>query len=125
MADGPMDDKVLNMAAFEQAARELGRQVSRALHGIRLGAQATAACCWIETILHPDEKPGVGKFKEEAEELIADPTNPVEAADVFIALVIYAERMGWDLADEVAKKMVINRARTWGEPNAAGVRRHL
>lgn len=37
-----------------------------------------------------------------------------EAADVLIVLYRLADRMGFDLADEVDRKMAINRGRTWG-----------
>jgi NTP pyrophosphatase (non-canonical NTP hydrolase) len=62
------------------------------------------------------------RAREEWEELAekhgnggADGSRAVitEAADVVIVLAAYVASQGWDLAQEVERKMKINRARKW------------
>lgn len=62
---------------------------------------------------------------KEAHELAAEPTNGEEMADVFHLLVSAARVAGVDLASEVARKLTINRNRTWGKPDAHGVVEHI
>lgn len=48
-----------------------------------------------------------------------------EAADCAMLLFQFAHRMGFDLIAYVEDKLVINRNRTWGEPDDRGVVRHV
>lgn len=47
-----------------------------------------------------------------------------EAADVAIVFLCWALAANIGLGDQVAKKHVVNKARTWGEPDGRGVIRH-
>lgn len=56
------------------------------------------------------------KFYEEMGEVIKDPTNPMEWADVFILMMDLAKMNGvTDLTGAVTTKMRINQAREWQE----------
>jgi hypothetical protein len=61
----------------------------------------------------------------EAVELQDVPTDADEIADVFLLIVGVADRAGVNLADAVARKLAINRARTWGEPDEMNVVEHI
>lgn len=81
---------------------------------------------WREKLEHRfHDTPTTGKIEEELAELVEDPTSEEEAADVVIALMIYAYRMKWDLPAAIVRKTRINHLREWGEPDANGVVRHL
>ncbi len=62
---------------------------------------------------------------EEARELQQDPTDCMEIADVLFLLNALADALGVNLADVVAAKLAINQARTWGQPDADGVVKHV
>jgi hypothetical protein len=62
---------------------------------------------------------------KEAHELIADPTNPAEMADILILLGHLADSAGVDLAAAVRQKLAELRTREWSEPDADGVVEHL
>ncbi len=62
---------------------------------------------------------------EEAQELQRDPTDRLEMADVLILLAGLADAQGVCLADVVADKLAINKARVWGQPDAYGVVKHV
>lgn len=65
-------------------------------------------------------------LRREAEELVAEPSDPEEIADVFHLLVAAAEANGYDLVDVVATKFVVNLNRDWSaRPDAAGVVEHV
>lgn len=94
--------------------------------GLQVAAQRAIA--WWELHMAPryvGATPSLHKLKEELAELEADPTNEEEAADVFIALVIYTYRMRMKLFAAVMKKMAVNEQRQWSEPDANGEVRHL
>jgi NTP pyrophosphatase (non-canonical NTP hydrolase) len=67
---------------------------------------------------HADRMPGatesevVLKFREEADEFVAD-DNGAEAADILIALLAHANLSGYSLEEMLDAKMAINRARSW------------
>lgn len=68
----------------------------------------------------------------EAEELRDDPTNGEEHADVWMLAMFVADRVkqsaavhGIDFVSEIVRKTAVNRARTWGEPDADGVVEHI
>lgn len=57
------------------------------------------------------------------------PTNGAalaeEAADCLLLLYHLAHKCGFDLEAEARRKLEKNRQRTWGEPDARGVVRHV
>lgn len=64
-------------------------------------------------------------LRREAIELADDPTNLSELADVMLLVAGLASNLGADLTTIVAEKLAINRRRTWGQPDAAGVVEHV
>ena len=77
-----------------------------------------------ETFTHQQTITGLlNHLTKEVIELLDKPTSE-EAADCAILLFGLAGRMGFDLLDEVAKKMAINEVRSWGEPDEEGVIEH-
>lgn len=65
-------------------------------------------------------------LRREIDELLADPTDAVEQADVFHLLVQLARVTGVDLAAEVERKFSINRRRIWQQPDpVTGVVEHV
>ena len=64
-------------------------------------------------------------LKREIAELENDPGNPEEIADVLMLLIGLADLQHIDLAGALAAKLVVNKARPWGEPDAEGVVEHL
>ncbi|RMF58299.1 MAG: DUF550 domain-containing protein [Calditrichaeota bacterium] len=64
-------------------------------------------------------------FREEVGEFLDNP-SPEEAADVVMILMHYAQRHGWNLLDECARKLEVNKARTWSKrPTDAGHYTHV
>lgn len=61
----------------------------------------------------------------EAGELMDDPADGEEMADILILLLNLAEMGGINLLAEVQKKMVKNRARQWNAPDEHGVCKHV
>jgi hypothetical protein len=59
------------------------------------------------------------------QELVEDPTNSLELADVVILAAALSQVRGVDLTKAVAAKLAINRLRTWGEPDHLGVVEHV
>lgn len=78
-----------------------------------------------ETFPHATPASVAEHLRREAEELEAAPADPEEIADLFHLLIAAAEANGYDLIDVVASKFAINRARTWGQPDAHGVVEHV
>ena len=68
--------------------------------------------------------PILAHFKKEVKELLEN-GEPSEAADCLILLFQHAYSTGYDLMDEVRKKMEINRKRRWGKPDSEGVIEHI
>jgi NTP pyrophosphatase (non-canonical NTP hydrolase) len=64
-------------------------------------------------------------LRREVVEILADPTNGEEQADAFFLLVQLARVSGNDLAVEVARKLEINKARTWKPADHLGVVEHV
>lgn len=70
----------------------------------------------------------VEHLRREVLELVDDPTDTAELADVIFLVVGLAYELGLsmsDLARIVAGKLAVNRQRVWGEPDAFGVVEHL
>ena len=77
-----------------------------------------------ETFTHQQTVHGLlNHLSKEMIELLDEPSAE-EAADCAILLFGLAGRMGFDLLDEVAKKMAINEVRSWGKPDKDGVIEH-
>lgn len=66
----------------------------------------------------------VAHLGREVKELAAS-QHPAEAADCLILLLGLAHVNGYDLMAEAQAKMVVNRARKWGKPDAEGVVEHV
>lgn len=61
----------------------------------------------------------------EAIELLSNPTDPEEMADIFLLLIDIAKVTNTDLRAAVEAKLAKNKARKWGKPDAAGVVEHI
>jgi hypothetical protein len=64
-------------------------------------------------------------LKREVAELEAAPDSGEEMADVLMALGSLARLQGFDLADAVAAKLEVCKARDWADPDADGVVEHV
>lgn len=64
-------------------------------------------------------------LRREAEELVYEPSNPEEIADIFHLLVAAAEANGYDLVDVISTKFAVNTVRRWQAPDSAGVVEHV
>jgi hypothetical protein len=67
----------------------------------------------------------VEHLRREVAELVADPTDTSELADVVFLAIGLAYELDVDLKQIVAEKLAVNRARTWGEPDDHGVVEHV
>jgi NTP pyrophosphatase (non-canonical NTP hydrolase) len=63
------------------------------------------------------------KMYEEIGEMLKDPRDPLEFADVMILLLDHAVRHGINIEDAVQRKLIINRQRSW-KVNASGAMSH-
>lgn len=75
----------------------------------------------------PDSNPKsiAAHLLEEAHELYDDPTNAEEMADVMMLLTGLCARTGVNLTEVLARKLKINKARSWEQPQANGVINHV
>jgi NTP pyrophosphatase (non-canonical NTP hydrolase) len=55
----------------------------------------------------------IAKILEEVGELIANPTDPMEAADLAILVLDYFHLIGHDMELCVVRKMMLNKSRRW------------
>lgn len=78
-----------------------------------------------ETFPNSSAASTVEHLRREVYELLESPCNGEEQADVFHLLVQLARTTSVDLAEEVARKFAINRARIWQAPDATGVVEHV
>lgn len=65
---------------------------------------------------------------EEVKELIKEPLDRMEYADVMMLLLDSARRAGIkadDLVDATYEKLAINKSRKWGKPNEHGYVKHV
>ena len=67
----------------------------------------------------------LAKVRDELIELEAMPDDPMEMADVLLALMLHAEQRGVDLLPVAAEKLEVVRTRTYGKPDERGVVRHV
>jgi len=65
------------------------------------------------------------KVRDELIELESDPRDPMEMADVLLALMLHAAQNGVDLQVAAREKFEIVKSRVFGEPDERGVVRHL
>lgn len=78
-----------------------------------------------ETFPKATAKSAANHLVREAKELLADPTELSELADVFILAVGVADQLGVNIEEVIECKMEINRQRAWGEPDEHGVVEHV
>ena len=67
-------------------------------------------------------------LRREVEELVKNPRDTSELADVLFPAVGLAYGLGLsmpDLASVVAQKLAVNKARRWGQPDEHGVVEHI
>lgn len=67
-------------------------------------------------------------LRSEVEELHDDPSDLTEYADCMALLMGAADKQGYtlqDVFDAMAKKLIVNRKRDWGEMNAEGYVEHV
>lgn len=67
----------------------------------------------------------VEHLRREVLELVEDPTDLSEIADVYFLLVGLTYELGVDLKQIVADKLAVNLKRQWGEPDEQGVVEHV
>lgn len=67
----------------------------------------------------------VEHLRREVAELVNDPTDTSELADVIFLAVGLAYELDVDLAAVVARKLAVNRARVWSPPDEMGVCEHI
>lgn len=77
------------------------------------------------TFPHQTPASKMAHLVDEVNELKDDPTDGEEMADCFILLLNLAHMHGYDLMEQAQRKMVKNRAREWGKPDARGVCHHI
>ena len=106
-------------AALAQAERDGERQASLDF----FQAEVTK---WAQrTFPHHTPPALLAKLRQETSEVLAEPNDLQEAADVFIVALVICGWQGVSLLDVARRKMAINRARRWGEPDAQGVVEHV
>lgn len=64
-------------------------------------------------------------LEREVAELLADPSDGEEMADIVILLLTQADRHGVDLLAAVEAKFAELQTREWGEPDEDGVIEHV
>jgi len=64
-------------------------------------------------------------LSREVAELLDEPTDGEEQSDALMLLLHAAHLSGNDMKYELRRKLAINRARTWGKPDADGVVEHV
>lgn len=76
--------------------------------------------------------PAARHLLREIEEIAADPEDAEEWADAYMLALSVQDRLklgalerGIHLGTEVARKLEINKSRSWGEPDAEGVIEHV
>lgn len=61
----------------------------------------------------------------EAKELVSNPYDPAEAADIALLLGHLQYKLKITLALEAARKFALNKERVWGQPNSEGFVEHV
>ena len=67
----------------------------------------------------------LAKISDELDELFDFPEDPMEMADVLLALMLHAEQNGIDLISAARTKLAAVKTRTYGAPDNRGVVRHV
>lgn len=114
---------------FQQGLAELMKSSKIASDAVRnesLEEVMADVVAW-QNIQFPDSNPSsiAAHLLEEAYELYYEPTNAEEIADVMMLLTGLCARNGVNLTEALARKLKINKARTWGEPQPNGVINHV
>lgn len=73
---------------------------------------------------HSSPKTITAHLSDEVGELIADPSDPSEAADAVLLLLHLAHKQGYSLLEVARAKHDRNLRRKWGSPDSRGVVRH-
>ena len=98
--------------------KERIEQLERAQNGLQ-----EQVALWASNAL-PSDANHLSKLIEEAEELQAAPGDPMEMADVLLALMLHAEENGVDLLAAGHEKLAIVQERHYGPADDRGITRH-
>ena len=91
-----------------------------------LDALAMDIAAWQrETFPHATPESTAAHLLREAQELVANPRDPSEGADILHLVIGWAQANGFDLGAVLAEKFATNRARRWGVRDAEGVVEHV
>ncbi len=81
---------------------------------------------WADTVF--PERTAYGAMTKlvmhEIPEMLRNPEDPLEYADILILVLDAAALLGIDVADAVHRKMEINRKRTWKVDKSTGLMSH-
>lgn len=137
-AAGQVSPGLRNLVAYVVGGRDVCSHCARELYavGVReirsresvrnLEALAGEIHAWGgETFPTSNPSSTAEHLRREVYELISNPFNGEEQADVFHLLVQLARVTDVDLTAEVARKFAINRQRTWQAPDVNGVVEHV
>lgn len=102
--------------------------MNEASHTVTLQAHQRNIIAWANTVF-PERMPKdvLLKLNEEIGELIKNPIDPHEYADVMILLLDFAAFNGIDgnrLSVAIAEKMEINKRRSWCVDQNTGIMQH-
>ena len=78
-----------------------------------------------ETFPKATAKSAANHLLREAKELLEDPTELSELADVIILAIGVADQLEVNIEEIVGDKLKINQERVWGESDAEGVVEHV
>lgn len=78
-----------------------------------------------ETFPNATAESSANHLLREAKELLVDPSELSELADVFILAVGVADQLGVGIEEIIKCKMEVNRSRVWGDADEYGVVEHV
>lgn len=113
--------------AVTQSIRETFYNINQALDCLRKQPESLQAEIggWAESIFTQATNASICKhLRREVKELIKS-YQPEEAADCMFLLLHFAYKNGFDLFEQVRKKLTTNKNRKWGQPDKDGVVEHL
>jgi hypothetical protein len=67
----------------------------------------------------------VSHMKDEVGELLENPADPWEMADIMLLLLHHADNMGVDLLEATRAKFAVIQQRKWGKADERGVVNHV